>query len=130
MSLFKICQYFKSMPIINLHLVIGFQYYIQASHLYDRKTWKLQWNLTLPPKFEQDFTISKFCKIEIKRKIYITRLILKIQDSNFTCKPNFYSRKNHILALRSKDHFFNIKLWYFQKNSSGCMSIGGPEGGV
>ena len=49
-------------------------------------------------------------KIEIshhldKRKIDITRLILKIQDLNFTCKPNSYNRKIHILASRSKDHF-------------------------
>ena len=52
-------------------------------------------------KFEQDFSISKFCEIEIlhrldKQKINITRLILKIQDSNFTYKPNFHSRKKSL----------------------------------
>ena len=50
------------------------------------------------PKFEQDFRISKNFKIEIshhldKRKIDITRLILKIEDSNFTCKPIFLVEK-------------------------------------
>ena len=39
-------------------------------------------------------------------KIGVTRLILKIQDSNFACKPNFHSRTNHILTSMSKDHFF------------------------
>ena len=63
---------------------------------------------------------QKFCKMEIshhldKQKIDITRLILKIQDSNFTCKPNFYSRKNHILASRSKDHFLRLKHDIFKK---------------
>ena len=57
------------------------------------------------------FRMLKFCKMEIlhhlnKQKIGITRLILKIQDSNFTCKPNFQSRTNHILTSMSKDHFF------------------------
>ena len=33
-------------------------------------------------------------------KIAITRLILKIQSSNFTCKPNFYSRKKLCLATQ------------------------------
>ena len=52
-------------------------------------------------KFEQDIRISKFCTIEIshhpeKRKIDITHLIFKIQVSNFTCKPNYYSQKNPI----------------------------------
>ena len=54
-------------------------------------------------KIQRDFRISKFFKIEIshhldKWKMDITRLILKIQDSNFTSKPNFYSRKYIILA--------------------------------
>ena len=49
------------------------------------------------------------------QKIDITRLILKIQDSNFTCKPNFYSRKYHILASRSKDHFLRLKYDIFEK---------------
>ena len=62
-------------------------------------------------KFEQDFRNSKFYEMEIshhldKRKIYVTCLILKIQDSNFTCKANFHSRTNYILTLMSKDHFF------------------------
>ena len=49
-------------------------------------------------KFERDFKISKFCEMEIlhqldKRKIHITRLILKIIDSNFTSKPIFIIEK-------------------------------------
>ena len=69
----------------------------------------------------KNFKISKFCKIEIshhfnKRKIDITHLILKIEDSNFTCKPNFDSRKNHILATRSKDHFLRLKYDIFKNN--------------
>ena len=55
-----------------------------------------------------------------KRKIDITRLILKIQVSNFTCKPNSYSRKNHILASRSKDHFLRLKYDIFKKNLMGA----------
>ena len=85
-------------------------------------------------KFEQDFRISKFCKIDIshhldKRKIDITRLILKIQDSNFTCKPNFYSRKNHILASRSKDHFLRQKYDIFKKKILWVPLFRGPVGG-
>ena len=61
-------------------------------------------------KFQRHFRILRFCKIEIlhhldELKIDITRLILKIHDSNFTCKSDFYKRKSHILASRSKDHF-------------------------
>ena len=56
------------------------------------------------------FQDLKFCNIEIlhlldKQKEYITQLILKKQDSNLTCKSDFYSRKNYILATRSKDQF-------------------------
>ena len=63
---------------------------------------------------------QKFFKIEIlhhldKREMDITRLILKIHDSNFTCKPNSYSRKNPILASRSKDHFLRLKYDIFMK---------------
>ena len=59
-------------------------------------------------KFEGDFRISKFLEIEIshhndKRKMAITRLILKIQDWNFVCRPNFNSRTNHVLQLRLSD---------------------------
>ena len=48
-------------------------------------------------KFEQDIGISKFGKIEILHhldewKIAITSFILKIQDSNITCNPNFWRR--------------------------------------
>ena len=43
-----------------------------------------------------------------KRKIAITRLILKIQDTNLTCKSNFYSRKkNPIFGSRWKDSFLD-----------------------
>ena len=54
-----------------------------------------------------------------QRKIDITRLILKIEDSIFTCKPNFYSRKNHILASRSKDPFLRLKYDIKKKNLLG-----------
>ena len=58
----------------------------------------------------KDFRISKFCKIELshhidKQKLPITRLILKIQDSNVPGKANLHSRKNPILASKLKDHF-------------------------
>ena len=39
----------------------------------------------------------------------------KIQDSNFICKPDFYSRKHHILASRSKDLFLRLKYDIFEK---------------
>ena len=64
-----------------------------------------------------------------KRKIDITRLILKIEDSNFTCKPNFNSRKNHILATRSKDHFLRLKYDIFKK-ILWVHLFRGPVGGV
>ena len=77
---------------------------------------------------------QKNVKIEIshhldKRKIGITRLILKIENSNFTCKPNFDSRKNHILATRSKDQFLRLKYDIFLKKSYGCTFLGGQQGG-
>ena len=61
-----------------------------------------------------------------KRKIDITRLILKIQDSNFTCKHDFYRRKNPIMASRSKEHFLIDWNMIFSKKSSGCTSLWGP----
>ena len=72
---------------------------------------------------------QKNLKIEIshhldKRKIDITRFILKTENSNFTSKPNFDSRKNHILAIRSKNHFYRQK--YDIKKSYGCTFLGVP----
>ena len=66
--------------------------------------------------------ISVFCEIEIshhndKRKMAITCLILKIQDWNFVCRPNFDSRTNHVLQLRlsdqvSKSSFFRVFFFF------------------
>ena len=75
------------------------------------------------PKY---FRIIKFCKIEILHHLdeqKIAHLILKIQSSNFTCKPNFYSRKN-ILASRSKDHF--LESLFFRRARR--REVGGKEG--
>ena len=49
----------------------------------------------------QNFAKLRFCITSTIEKLYITRLILKIQELYFTCMLNFYSRK----ASRSKDHF-------------------------
>ena len=65
-------------------------------------------NLSKISGFQKNFKIEISHHLD-KRKIDITRLILKIEDSNFTCKPNFNSRKNHILATRSKDPFLRLK---------------------
>ena len=54
----------------------------------------------------QNFAKWRFCTNLTKWKIGVTRFILKIQDSNFTCKPNFHRRTNHIVTSMSKDHFF------------------------
>ena len=78
--------------------------------------------------FQKNFRIEISHHLD-KRKMDITRLILKIQYSNFTCKPNFYSRKYHILASRSKDHFLKLKYDIFEEKNSGCPSLGGLEGG-
>ena len=55
-------------------------------------------------KFEKDFRISKKIEIEISHHLdkqsRITRLILKKQDSNFTCKPNSYSRKKSYFGIK------------------------------
>ena len=87
-------------------------------------------NLKIWARF-QDF---KIFEIEIshhldKQKIGITRLILKIQDSNFKCKPNFHSRTNHIFTSMSKDHFFRLKYDIF-KNILWVDLFRGPVGGV
>ena len=64
-----------------------------------------------------------------KQKIDITRLILKKEESNCTCKPNSNSRKNHIFATRSKDSFLRLNYDIFEKKSYGCTFLGGPQGG-
>ena len=76
-------------------------------------------NLSKISGFQKNFKIEILHHLD-KQKIDITRLILKIEDSNFTCKPNFYSRKNHILASRSKDHFLRLKYDIFKKNLMGA----------
>ena len=48
-------------------------------------------------KIERDFRISEFCNFEISPNLDVARLILKLQDSFFTCKHNLIRRKNHIL---------------------------------
>ena len=58
--------------------------------------------------FQKNFRIEISHHLD-KQKIYITQLIMKIEDSNFICKPNFKSRKNHILVTRLKDHFLRLK---------------------
>ena len=70
-------------------------------------------NLSKISGFQKNFKIAISHHLD-KQKIYITRLILKIQDSNCT---NFYRRKNHILASRSKDHFLRLKYIFLSPNS-------------
>ena len=65
-----------------------------------------------------------------KQKMDKTRLILKIQDSKFTSKPNFYSRKNYFLASRSRDHFFRLKYDIFKKKILWVHLFRGPVWGV
>ena len=48
-------------------------------------------NLSKISGFEKNFKIEITHHID-KRKIDISRLILKIEDSNFTCMPNLNSR--------------------------------------
>ena len=71
--------------------------------------------------FQKNFKIKILHHLD-KQKIDITCMILKIHDLNFTCKPNFYSRKHHILASRLNDHFFIDKNMIFQINLLGAGS--------
>ena len=45
-----------------------------------------------------------------------------------SCNPNFNSRKNHILATRSKDHFLRLKYDIFKKNLMGAPFQGARRG--
>ena len=57
-------------------------------------------NLSKILGFQKKFKIEILHHLD-KQKMDITRLILKIQDSNLTCKPDFDSRTNYL----SQDHF-------------------------
>ena len=77
-------------------------------------------NLSMISGFQKNFKIEISHHLD-KQKIDITHLILKIQDSDFTCKPNLYSKKNHILASRLKDAFLRLKCDIFKKNLLGAI---------
>ena len=62
---------------------------------------------------------QNFFKYEIsqhlgKQKIDITRLIFKIQDSNFTCKRNFYSSISNF-GMKAQEPLFS-RVFVFQVN--------------
>ena len=68
-------------------------------------------NLKVWPRF-QVFKISQNSHNIDKQKIDITRLILKIQDSNFTCKPNVHSRKKSYSGIKVEGPLFHTQIWY------------------
>ena len=71
----------------------------------------------------QNFAKLRFCITMTKKK-----LILKMQGSNFTRKPNFSGRKNHILASRPKEHFVIGKKVIFSKRIFWVNIFRGPVG--
>ena len=61
-------------------------------------------NLSKISGFQKNFKIEISHHLE-KRKMDITRLILKIQDSNFICKPI------STMTSKSKDHLLDLVLF-------------------
>ena len=66
-------------------------------------------NLSKISGFQKNFKIEISHHLD-KQKIDITRLILKIEDSNFTCKPNFNSRKKSYIGNKVERPLFETKI--------------------